>query len=140
MWSRLLIASNLGVMFFFTVAVAPSIFKVLPAEWAGVYVRQFFPKYYLYLGLIAFIAAVLSDDFNFQVLSSSCTVLFLFLVFFLTPRINLAKDQHHMKLFKTLHFLSVFINLFQMGIFAYLLTSPLTSPLFSTLATPLTRS
>jgi len=128
MWSHLLIASNLGVMFFFTMAVAPTIFKVLPPEWAGVYVRQFFPKYYLYLGLVGVLAAVLSEDVQVQLLSISCSAVFLFLALFLTPKINLAKDQQRLKLFKYLHFLSVFINVLQMGVFSYVLTIPMVNP------------
>ena len=50
MSSMYAIAGVVGVMLFFSVAVAPTIFKVLPQEWAGIYVRQFFPKYYLVLG------------------------------------------------------------------------------------------
>ena len=76
MWSHWLIASNLGVMFFFTIAVAPTIFKVLPTEWAGVYVRQFFPKYDLYLGVVAILAAVLSEDVQVQRLLISCSAVF----------------------------------------------------------------
>ena len=121
-----MIASNLGVMFFFTIAVAPTIFKVLPTEWTGVYVRQFFPKYdlYLYLGLVAILAVVLSEDVQVQRLSISCSAVFLVLALLLTPRINLAKDQQRMQLFQCLHFLSVFINVLQMGVFSYVLTIP----------------
>ena len=124
MWSHWLIASNLGVMFFFTIAVAPTIFKVLPTEWTGVYVRQFFPKYDLYLGLVAILAAVLSEDVQVQRLSISCSAVFLVLALLLTPRINLAKDQQRMQLFQCVHFLSVFINVLQMGVFSYVLTIP----------------
>ena len=124
MWSHWLIASNLGVMFFFTIAVAPTIFKVLPTEWAGVYVRQFFPKYDLYLGVVAILAAVLSEDVQVQRLLISCSAVFLVLALLLTPRINLAKDQQRMQLFQYLHFLSVFINVLQMGVFSYVLTIP----------------
>jgi Domain of unknown function (DUF4149) len=122
MWSHLLIASNLGVMFFFSVAVAPAIFKVLPAEWAGVYVRQFFPKYYLYLGAVGAVAACLSEDFDFLLISLGCSVMFFFLAFYLTPKINQAKDQGLTRSFQVMHLLSVGINVLQMGLFAYLLT------------------
>ena len=40
-----LVSGIVGVMIFFSVTVAPTIFKVLPQEWASAYVRQFFPKY-----------------------------------------------------------------------------------------------
>jgi hypothetical protein len=127
MWSHLLIASNLGVMLFFSVAVAPSIFKVLPAEWAGVYVRQFFPKYYLYLGAVSLIAALLSEEFSFMMNSLVCSLLFIFLALFLTPKINAAKDSNQHKLFNYLHIASVLINFLQMGIYIYLLATLNTS-------------
>ena len=50
MSSMYAIAGVAGVMLFFSVAVAHTIFNVLPQERAGIYVRQFFPKYYLVLG------------------------------------------------------------------------------------------
>ena len=55
--SDLIVAANLGIMLFFTVAVAPTIFVVLPQEWASAYVRSFFPKYYLFRGLTTAAAA-----------------------------------------------------------------------------------
>ncbi len=45
----ILCAAALGIMLFFSALVAPGIFKHLPIEWAAVYVRQFFPKYYAFL-------------------------------------------------------------------------------------------
>ena len=124
MWSHLLIASNLGIMFFFSLAVAPTIFKVLPAEWAGVYVRHFFPKYYFYLAAACILAAVVGEDLTLIGSSVCCGLVFLFLALFLAPKINAAKDAHQLKLFKQLHMLSVFINLLQMGLLTYLLTRP----------------
>ena len=40
--SMLLVAGIVGIMAFFTIAVAPTVFKVLPQEWASIYVRAFF--------------------------------------------------------------------------------------------------
>ena len=61
MLSIYLIAAVVGVMLFFSVAVAPTIFKTLPQEWAGVYVRAFFPKYYAVLGVACLAAALLTN-------------------------------------------------------------------------------
>jgi hypothetical protein len=49
--ASLLVAANTGIMVFLTIAVAPTVFKVLPRDWAGAYVRAFFPKYYAFLSL-----------------------------------------------------------------------------------------
>jgi hypothetical protein len=42
--SLYIVAAMVGIMVFFTIAVAPTVFKVLPAEWSSKYVRSFFPK------------------------------------------------------------------------------------------------
>ena len=56
--SDLITAANVGIMLFFSVAVAPTIFMVLPAEWSAAYVRKFFPKYFLFLGVTSTVALV----------------------------------------------------------------------------------
>jgi hypothetical protein len=39
---NVVISANIGIMIFFTVIVAPTVFKVLPAQWSAKYVRAFF--------------------------------------------------------------------------------------------------
>ena len=60
--SLLLIAAMTGIMLFFTIAIAPTVFKVLPQLWASTYIRAFFPKYYAVLGLISMLAAGLASE------------------------------------------------------------------------------
>jgi Domain of unknown function (DUF4149) len=110
MLSLYLVAASLGVMLFFTVLVAPSIFVVLPAEWAAVYVRAFFPKYYRTLGIVAVIASFLSGKPAESVALLIGAVIFIFSLW-LTPKINHAKDQNQQSLFHRLHILSVVLNL-----------------------------
>jgi hypothetical protein len=57
----LLLAACVGIMLFFTVIVAPSIFRVLSAEQAAMYVRAFFPTYYLCLGVLSLVATFLAQ-------------------------------------------------------------------------------
>ena len=50
MWlyfSTFLIAGNIGMMVFFTVSVAPTVFTALSSQWSAAYVHIFFPKYFL---------------------------------------------------------------------------------------------
>ncbi len=108
-------------MAFFSVFVAPSIFNVLPAEWAAVYVRKFFPKYYSYLAAISLLASFLGNSLDIIVGTLICSSLFVLLTTVLTPKINEAKDSNNLKRFDFLHKLSVAINLVQMVIFTYLL-------------------
>ena len=58
--SDLIVAGNVGILLLFTVAVAPTIFMAWPAQWATAYMRKFFPKYFLFLGITTATAAALS--------------------------------------------------------------------------------
>jgi hypothetical protein len=110
MLSLYIISGILGVMLFFTVAVAPTIFKVLPQEWAGIYVRQFFPKYYLVLGIFCLIAGILAELLLLKIIAFNCAALFAISLWLLTPAINKAKDLNNIKKFNLLHYVSVAIN------------------------------
>lgn len=121
MIANYLIAAMVGIMLFFTVVVAPTVFKVLPVEWSSKYVRNFFPKYYASLGILTVISALLAQSPSAQYLLIACAVLFAFTLFYLTGKINQAKDLGLNKQFHILHGLSVVINLVQLIIFIYLL-------------------
>ena len=119
--SDLIVAANVGIMLFFSVAVAPTIFVVLPQEWASAYVRSFFPKYYLFLGLTTAAAAALSATPSMRTGLAVCAFLFFFSRFWLTPRVNRARDDKQVQTFKTLHFLSVALNMLQLVFFIWVL-------------------
>ena len=119
--SDLIVAANVGIMLFFSVAVAPTIFVVLPQEWASAYVRSFFPKYYLFLGLTTAAAAALSATPTMRIGLAVCAFLFFFSRFWLTPRVNRARDEKQAQTFKTLHFLSVALNMLQLVFFIWAL-------------------
>lgn len=119
--SDFITAANVGVMLFFSVAVAPTIFMVLPAEWSAAYVRKFFPKYFLFLGITSAIAAALHSLLVVQISLGICSLLFFLNVFWLTPRINQARDSKDQKTFNLLHRTSVGINLVQLAVMVWLL-------------------
>ena len=121
MLSIYLIAGVVGVMLFFSVAVAPTIFKTLPQEWAGIYVRAFFPKYYAVLGLACLAAAFLTNIPAIKLTAFICTALFAVSLFILTPRVNAAKDNKQAKQFNIMHGLSVGVNLVQLILLIYAL-------------------
>lgn len=121
MIANFLIASMVGIMLFFTVIVAPTVFKVLPSEWSSKYVRNFFPKYYATLGIVTLVSAFFEQNSLPQLLLVICAMLFAFSLFFLTGLINDAKDVGRSKIFHVLHGLSVAINLTQLAIFIYIL-------------------
>jgi Domain of unknown function (DUF4149) len=119
--SDLIIAGNVGIMLFFTVAVAPTIFMVLPAEWSAAYVRKFFPKYFLFLGITTSLAASMAATQLAQIGLWLCAAVFFFSCFWLTPRINRARDNKQSGAFKTLHYSSVALNMIQLAVFIWLL-------------------
>ncbi len=119
--SDLITAANVGIMLFFSVAVAPTIFMVLPPEWSAAYVRKFFPKYFLFLGVTTAIAAALHSLLLAQVSLAACALIFFFSCFWLTPRINEARDNKQVKVFNTLHYTSVGLNIAQLIVMIWLL-------------------
>jgi hypothetical protein len=128
MWpdlTHLLIAGNVGIMVFFTVTVAPTIFTVLPPEWSAAYVRKFFPRYFFFLGVTTAAAtgAALAGgtDTVGQAALMGCALVFFFSCFWLTPRINRARDDKQATAFKVLHWVSVGLNMTQLVIFIWLL-------------------
>ncbi len=108
-----LIAAALGIMLFSSAIVAPVVFTVLPAQWAGVYVRAFFPAYYATLGVVTGVAAVLTHHAQTRLLCATCALCFVFLLCVLTPMINKARDHVEPRNFNLYHRMSVAINLLQ---------------------------
>lgn len=113
-----LVSLVLGVMLFFSFVLAPMIFKVLPPDNAGIFVRAIFPYYYLVNLLILCIICSFYIYYETFVLDFYlilfCTLLFFFNLIFLMPKINKYKDQQNEKGFKISHFLSVIINFMQL--------------------------
>jgi hypothetical protein len=116
------VGALLGSMLFFAVAVAPTVFNVLTATQAGVFLRAFFPHYYLWGLVFALIAAAIAMSANAAASGVLLLValLFVFARQVLMPHINRARDEELMGLsgaarrFKLLHLWSVLINVFQM--------------------------
>ena len=119
--SLYIVAAMVGIMVFFTIAVAPTVFKVLPPEWSSKYVRRFFPKCYAFLCFACISASLLASDALISTLTFLCAILFAIAQFILTPAINKASDNKDKKRFGLLHGLSVVINVLQLGIFIYIL-------------------
>ena len=108
----------LGIMLFFSFILAPMIFKVLPPDNAGVFIRAIFPYYYLInlliLGSISGFYIFYQTfilDFYLVLISA---LLFFFNLVYLMPKINKFKDERNEKAFKISHFISVVINFAQL--------------------------
>jgi len=107
---------SLGIMLFFSFAVAPTIFKILPPKEAGLYIRKLFPIYYIINSVLILcsIISIASLGFFNTIFFTNLMVLILFAVcfFYLMPEINKQKNKTSRK-FKILHSSSVIINFVQ---------------------------
>jgi len=113
-----------GSMLFFALVVAPTVFRALPAEQAGPFLRALFPRFYLW-GLVAAVLCTLlapfaATDGMVIVACATVTLLFVFARQQLMPAINRARqrqldgDAAAGLRFRRLHGLSVLVNLLQL--------------------------
>lgn len=113
-----MVGSLAGSMLFFGVVVAPQVFRVLPEESAGKFLRAFFPGYYLWGGVVATLAglAALFIDWVSSLICLLVIVSFAYARQRLMPQINDARDAslrneaQAEQRFERLHRLSVAIN------------------------------
>ncbi len=107
-----------GSMVFFGVVVAPKVFQALPPNHAGIFLRSFFPSYYLWGLVIAAALTGIALWASWPVFLSCAAVLALFAYArqVLMPKINAARDaqlrgeQDASRRFDRLHLRSVLIN------------------------------
>lgn len=112
-----LISIWIGVIVFFSAIIAPTVFKTLDEKSAGVFLRAFFPKYYLFAIVIGLAALALIMIFNIEVSNIlyiaivSMTILSI-ISRFMIPIINNARDmgEKGKQKFNRLHALSVSLN------------------------------
>ena len=119
-----LVGALIGSMLFFAITVAPTVFRALPADNAGVFLRALFPHYYLWGLVVALTTAILAFNSNAAV-SLVCFLVALLFVFsrqILMPLINRERDAELQgvpgaaKRFNLLHRWSVLINAAQIVI------------------------
>lgn len=118
-----LFGALVGSMLFFAIAVAPTVFRSLPAEHAGTFLRALFPRYYLWglaVALAAALAAWFADGSAIFAVSAVVLLLFVYARQFLLPAINRARDRgldgdtRARSRFRALHLQSVLINALQL--------------------------
>lgn len=120
----------LGSMVFFPAVVAPLVFRTLPADNAGAFLRSMFPRYYLWgaaLSAVA-LAATLGRPVVDAVVLAVVLVGFVVSRQLLMPGINAARDAmvagggaQARQRFRRLHGLSVLVNVAQIALLGLLL-------------------
>ena len=102
-----------GMIIFQSALVAPTIFKVIPENQAGPFLRSIFPKLFLTIALIGSFSFLISLFSNNLILSLIAlgTVIFMATCYYLVPMTNRARDKGNSSLFNRLHFVSVALTL-----------------------------
>ena len=102
-----------GVIIFFSAVVAPTVFKSLEEREAGVFLRAFFPKYYIF-GIVIGVASVVILMFMpiSVILTYAIVAMTLLTVLgrMSIPIINNARDSGDEDGFKKYHLISVMMN------------------------------
>lgn len=119
--SKLIFSALFGSMIFFTIIVAPTVFKNLNSVNSRKFLRSIFPKLYMWGIVISFFnCLILIDDIDISFLISLLIFFgFLFSRQILIPKINSAADRSNesdifKKKFKNLHSFSVLIFITQL--------------------------
>ena len=112
-----LISILVGVIVFFSSVIAPTVFSAVDEKNAGLFLRAFFPKYYIFgiiISSLAILSAILIEPtLNKLELSLILAILAMFIVSrLMIPSINKARDmgESAKKKFNQLHLLSVTLN------------------------------
>ena len=110
-----LISIWVGSIIFFSAIIAPTVFKALDEKNAGIFLRAFFPKYYIFGIILGFIALILGIKAMSLILVSMVAAMILLSIIsrLMIPVINAARDMgvEGESRFKKLHTLSVFLNI-----------------------------
>ena len=109
----IIIAIWSGTIIFFSAVVAPTVFKSLDEKDAGVFLRAFFPKYYIFgivLGVIAIIYLLFSPVHSHLLYSIIAMTVLTILGRMSIPIINKARDTNNEQAFKRYHLISVMMN------------------------------
>ena len=112
-----LVSIWVGSIIFFSAIIAPTVFKVLDEKSAGLFLRAFFPKYYIFgliMGLLSLVLIfLLSIPTNTMLLALLIVMIALTVTSkLMIPVINAARDMGEAGVprFKKLHTMRVMLN------------------------------
>jgi len=125
-----LVSGLLGIMIFYSFGIAINVHRTLDKENAGKLLRKLFPIYFLWGIVISITAEIiyLLEGLNTQAFIMAIIVIgYLYSRQTLVPKLNKNRDlanegdEKSKKIFNSLHFQSVAINLIQMLLLAFIL-------------------
>ena len=102
-----------GMIIFQSALVAPTVFKVIPEDQAGPFLRSIFPKLFFsiaLIGLFSFLISLFNNNLIATLIPLS-TVVLMTTCYYLIPMTNRARDEGNTTSFNRLHFVSVSLTL-----------------------------
>ena len=100
-----------GIILLQTSVIAPNTFKYLDQNQTRDLLRAIFPKFFLFIVLLAFLSFLVgmlnNVKIDIQTIIALITVFLSILCYIIIPFINKAKDKNNQKKFKFLHNVSV---------------------------------
>ena len=112
-----LVSIWVGSIVFFSAIIAPTVFKVLDEKSAGLFLRAFFPKYYIFGLIIGILSLVLIFLLSLPANTTLLALLIVMIALTVTsklmiPVINAARDmgEEGASRFNKLHTVSVMLN------------------------------
>ena len=130
MMVNFLVSGLLAIMIFYSFGIAINVHRTLDKENAGKLLRKLFPIYFLWGIIISIIAEILYLFQGQQIQSFIMAIVvigYLYSRQILVPKLNANRDlanegdEKSKKIFSSLHFQSVTINLIQMVLLAIIL-------------------
>ena len=105
----------IGVIIFQSLVIAPTVFKVLEVDKAGIFLRKIFPRFFILIMVCSVLMLILvslsgsSDKTRF--ILPAANLVFSGVSYLVIPATNRAKDDGEEKKFKILHSLTVALTL-----------------------------
>ena len=130
MMVNFLVSGLLAIMIFYSFGIAINVHRTLDKENAGKLLRKLFPIYFLWGIIISIVAEILYLFQGQQIQSFIMAIVvigYLYSRQILVPKLNANRDlanegdEKSKKIFSSLHFQSVTINLIQMALLAIIL-------------------
>ena len=119
-----IITPILGDMVAFQLLFAPLVFIKLDMQIARPFIRNFFPFYYLYFGILSLVGlalSLISGSYIEKITIGLCAIGFVISRQFLMPLANNATDNGNKKRFDLYHRATVLINTLQLIGLSYLI-------------------
>ena len=104
-----------GVIIFQSLIIAPTVFKVLEVDKAGIFLRKIFPRFFILImvcsALMLILVALSGSSDKTRFILPAANLVFSGVSYLVIPATNLARDDGEERKFKILHSMTVVLTL-----------------------------